>query len=164
MLTHFSDFHCIVDHNYVNQFSSMWVCWIIQRVSIYCVESVTYFSIYIIYHVCEIKMKKGKPMAMLNNTIINHSHLFTIHILILFLLFGSYTTSAAENGSSEGPSTIPIGVVLDTNSPMGSMVDLCMKMAVEDFYKKHPNYATRLKLHTRNANTILDANFAGMSL
>ncbi|XP_047957108.1 glutamate receptor 2.8-like [Salvia hispanica] len=101
---------------------------------------------------------------MLNNTIINHSHLFTIHILILFLLFGSYTTSAAENGSSEGPSTIPIGVVLDTNSPMGSMVDLCMKMAVEDFYKKHPNYATRLKLHTRNANTILDANFAVVEL
>ena len=102
-------------------------------------------------------------MAMLNN-IINHSHLFTVHILIVFLLFDSLTNTAAENGSSEGaqPSTIPIGVVLDTNSPMGSMVDLCMKMAVEDFYKKHPSYATRLQLHTRNADTILDANFAGM--
>ncbi|KAL1541115.1 glutamate receptor 2.8-like [Salvia divinorum] len=106
-------------------------------------------------------------MAMLNN-IISRSHIFTLHILILFLLFDSYTntTSATENGTSEGArsSTIPIGVVLDTNSPIGSMVDLCMKMAVEDFYEKHPTYATRLQLHNRNAETILDANFAVVEL
>lgn len=103
---------------------------------------------------------------MLNN-IIHLSHLFTIvHTLILFfLLFDSYA-SAAENGTSEGsrPSAVPIGVVLDTNSPMGSMADLCMKMAVADFYEKHPKYATRLQLHTRNAESVLDANFAGMLL
>ncbi|XP_047977962.1 glutamate receptor 2.8-like [Salvia hispanica] len=97
-------------------------------------------------------------------------HLFTTHIFIVlfFLLFDIYTntTSAAENGTSEGArtSTIPIGVVLDMNSPMGSMVDPCIKMAVEDFYEKHPNYATRLQLHTRHADTILDANFAVVEL
>ncbi|XP_057787760.1 glutamate receptor 2.8-like [Salvia miltiorrhiza] len=106
-----------------------------------------------------------KPMAMIINNIIHRCHLFRINILIFFLLFDSYA-SAAKNKTSEGsqPSAIPIGVVLDVNSPMGFMADSCMKMAVADFYENHPNYATRLQLHTRNAESILDANFAVVEL
>lgn len=92
---------------------------------------------------------------MLNN-VIHRSRFFTIKILLMLL----FLLVHAKNGSS----AIPIGAVLDTNSPMGSMAGLCMRMAVSDFYANHPNYNTRLHLHTRNADTALHANFAAVEL
>lgn len=90
---------------------------------------------------------------MLNN-VIHRCRFFTIQILILFLLVHA----------KYGTSVIPIGAVLDTNSPMGSMAGLCMRMAVSDFYANHPNYTTRLHLHTRNTDTALHANLAAVEL
>ncbi|KAH6835375.1 hypothetical protein C2S53_003226 [Perilla frutescens var. hirtella] len=99
---------------------------------------------------------------MLNSIIYGSRFFALILILILILLLLLVIDGNASEGSR--PSAIPIGVVLDTNSPMGSMADLCMKMAVSDFYAKHPNYTTRLQLHTRNADTLLHANFAAVEL
>ncbi|KAG8372342.1 hypothetical protein BUALT_Bualt12G0056100 [Buddleja alternifolia] len=47
---------------------------------------------------------------------------------------------------------------------MGSMADLCMTMAISDFYSAHPNYTTRLQLQPKNANSVLDANLAVVEL
>ncbi|KAI3444120.1 hypothetical protein Pfo_000785 [Paulownia fortunei] len=105
---------------------------------------------------------------MLNN--IQSSRLFVILILVLLFIIDPYPSAAARGvkyGTSEETRplvVVPIGVVLDKNSPLGSMADLCMEMAVSDFYEAHPNYTTRLQLHTKNADTVLDANFAALEL
>ncbi|KAK4404500.1 Glutamate receptor 2.9 [Sesamum angolense] len=87
-------------------------------------------------------------------------------ILILFFItswFCCAASDAVEHGSSEQKrdSVVPIGVVLDLDSPLGTVADVCMEMAVSDFYAAHPNYSTRLRLHTKNAKSVLEANFAG---
>ncbi|CAL8990802.1 unnamed protein product [Prunus brigantina] len=46
---------------------------------------------------------------------------------------------------------IPVGVVLDLNSPVGAIAESCMTMALSDFYAKHAHYRTRLDLHTRDS-------------
>lgn len=97
------------------------------------------------------------------------SNFFAFHILILvffFILLRSYTSDAQDvtNKTSDelGSSVVvPIGVVLDLNSSIGLMVDLCMRMAISDFYGANPDHRTRLRLHTKNADSVLDANFAG---
>ncbi|KAL0383207.1 UNVERIFIED_CONTAM: Glutamate receptor 2.8 [Sesamum calycinum] len=90
-------------------------------------------------------------------------------ILILFFISSCIchaANDAIEHGSSEHTqsSVVPIGVVLDLDSPLGTMADVCMEMAVSDFYAAHPNYATRLRLHTKNAKSVLEANFAVLEL
>ncbi|KAL0340029.1 UNVERIFIED_CONTAM: Glutamate receptor 2.8 [Sesamum radiatum] len=90
-------------------------------------------------------------------------------ILILFFItswFCCAASDAIEHGSSEQTraSVVPIGVVLDLDSPLGTMADVCMEMAVSDFYAAHPNYSTRLRLHTKNAKSVLEANFAVLEL
>ncbi|KAK4404511.1 Glutamate receptor 2.7 [Sesamum angolense] len=90
-------------------------------------------------------------------------------ILILFSISSCIchaANDAIEHGSSEHTqsSVVPIGVVLDLDSPLGTMADVCMEMAVSDFYAAHPNYATRLRLHTKNAKSVLEANFAVLEL
>ncbi|KAI4356980.1 hypothetical protein L6164_000956 [Bauhinia variegata] len=47
---------------------------------------------------------------------------------------------------------IPIGVILDLNSQIGSMANSCISMALHDFYQKNSDYKTRLDLRTRNSN------------
>ncbi|TKY73072.1 Glutamate receptor 2.8 [Spatholobus suberectus] len=47
---------------------------------------------------------------------------------------------------------IPVGVVLDLNSPIGSMANSCIWMAYHDFYKQHPRFQTRLDLRTRDSD------------
>ncbi|KAL7097366.1 hypothetical protein ACP275_10G140200 [Erythranthe tilingii] len=61
-------------------------------------------------------------------------------------------------------STVGIGLVLDMNSTFGTMVNLCMDMAVSDFYKAHPNHITRLQLHKKDAKSVLDVNVAVLEL
>ena len=41
---------------------------------------------------------------------------------------------------------IPIGVVLDLNSPVGRVAESYMSMALSDFYAVNDNYSTRLTL------------------
>lgn len=94
-----------------------------------------------------------------------HLDFSVICLILLFLsrflgLYGS--EDVIENGSLDpGRSVVHIGAVLDLNSPFGSMVELCMRMAHSDFYKVHPDYTTRLKLDIKNAGSLLDANIAG---
>lgn len=98
---------------------------------------------------------------------------FPFHIIILFLLFinANYSFSAAvnekNNETSRGQnqySLVHVGLVLHLDSRMGSMVDLCINMALSDFYSEHTNYQTRLQLHTKDAKSLLEANFAGIFL
>ncbi|KAK4485547.1 hypothetical protein RD792_008190, partial [Penstemon davidsonii] len=70
-----------------------------------------------------------------------------------------------QNGTSKTTkSLVQIGVVLDLNSPMGSMADSCMNMSISDFYSANPNYTTRLQLHTRNAKSVFDVSSAVLDL
>ncbi|KAK6159128.1 hypothetical protein DH2020_006442 [Rehmannia glutinosa] len=101
-----------------------------------------------------------------------HRSRFLVFLVLIhfFIIDNPYCSDARDvkvNGTSEDSRSllaVPIGVVLDLNSPLGFMADLCMKMAVSDFYEAHPKYKTRLKLHTKNADSVLDANFAVLEL
>ncbi|KAL2322148.1 hypothetical protein Fmac_026527 [Flemingia macrophylla] len=57
---------------------------------------------------------------------------------------------------------IPIGVVLDLNSSIGSVTNSCIWMAYLDFYQRHPHYKTRLTLQTRDSeqNVVTAASVA----
>nr|XP_027067345.1 glutamate receptor 2.2-like [Coffea arabica] len=66
-----------------------------------------------------------------------------------------------ETGLSSTHSSIRIGVVLDLDSPMGAMLDLCLSMAHSDFYSVHSNYQTRLSLHRKNAKGQFGVGSAG---
>ncbi|KAL2480996.1 Glutamate receptor 2.7 [Abeliophyllum distichum] len=99
----------------------------------------------------------------------------TIQILfLLFIINANFSFAAAaarnrveNNETSQGKnqySLVHIGVVLDLDSSMGSMADLCISMALSDFYAQHSNYRTRLQLHTKNAETLLDTNIAVLEL
>ncbi|KAK7327776.1 hypothetical protein VNO77_21867 [Canavalia gladiata] len=60
---------------------------------------------------------------------------------------------------------IPIGVVLDLNSKIGSMANTCISMAYHDFYKQHPHFQTRLDLRTRDSDgDTVTAAFAASDL
>lgn len=77
-------------------------------------------------------------------------------------LYGSGDVIENRSASDSVKSVVHIGVVLDLNSPFGSSVEICMRMAVYDFYKAHPDYTTRLQLHVKNAGSLLDAHIAGL--
>ncbi|KAL7138033.1 hypothetical protein ABFS83_10G135700 [Erythranthe nasuta] len=85
------------------------------------------------------------------------SRFFSSHVLILVYLFHVHVENTI---SEEMRSTVGIGLVLDMNSTFGTMVNLCMDMAVSDFYKAHPNQRTRLQLHKKDAKSVLDVNVA----
>lgn len=97
-----------------------------------------------------------------------HSCFIEIHIVIFVLIANSccncYTATATSFGGYSPPSLIPIALILDTNSPFGSMLHSCMQMAASEFYAAHSNYTTMLHLLTTNASTLLDTNLAGISL
>ncbi|KAL3532887.1 hypothetical protein ACH5RR_006408 [Cinchona calisaya] len=52
--------------------------------------------------------------------------------------------------------TVHVGAILDLNSPMGAMIELCLSMAFSDFYSIHSYYKTRLSIRTKNAKHELD--------
>ncbi|KAL3535325.1 hypothetical protein ACH5RR_003786 [Cinchona calisaya] len=60
--------------------------------------------------------------------------------------------------------SVNIGGVLDHNSSMGAMVDLCISMAIWDFYAVHSDYRTRLVLHRKDAQDELDVASAVFEL
>jgi hypothetical protein len=47
--------------------------------------------------------------------------------------------------------SVRVGVVLDLKSPVGGMAELCMSMALSDFYEENDNYTTRLALSTKDS-------------
>ncbi|XP_073150661.1 glutamate receptor 2.8-like [Henckelia pumila] len=84
--------------------------------------------------------------------------------LFLFLGFSSSSDVDYFSSTEQNHSLVHIGFILDLDSDFGSMVDLCINMAISDFYSDHPNYKTRLKLHTKDAKTLVDINFAVQEL
>ncbi|EOY31640.1 Uncharacterized protein TCM_038621 [Theobroma cacao] len=71
--------------------------------------------------------------------------------LLCFFLWVQSEVSSETRGIEEN-SSIQVGVILDLKSPLGAMAEICISMAVSDFYDDHSGYRTRLELHTRDAN------------
>ncbi|XP_019178103.1 PREDICTED: glutamate receptor 1.2-like isoform X2 [Ipomoea nil] len=71
-----------------------------------------------------------------------------IYSLIIFLLFGEFTSSRAAFRPPPG-GNFNVGVVVDEGSAMGKVVRSCVTMAVFD-YNERPN-GTRIHLHVRNS-------------
>ncbi|KAK8569956.1 hypothetical protein V6N13_002664 [Hibiscus sabdariffa] len=46
---------------------------------------------------------------------------------------------------------IHVGLIVDTQSWVGKIVDSCIFMAISDFYGRHSHYRTKLVLHTRDS-------------
>ncbi|XP_022756534.1 glutamate receptor 2.9-like [Durio zibethinus] len=76
---------------------------------------------------------------------------FFLSIFFSFFLVG-FTVKAETAGSGISGTwdstrlVYNAGVVLDVNSKMGAMANICLSMALSDFYAEHPNYGTRLSL------------------
>lgn len=87
--------------------------------------------------------------------------------LLYSMLFLSWDVGAAaathgtDAGGRQTHSPVHIGVVLDLNSTIGSMADVCISVALEDFYSEHSDYRTRLFLHTKDAQQKLDVASEG---
>lgn len=89
-----------------------------------------------------------------------------IGYLIFFLLWNVGFSAAAGDDGRNGTAaptytSVHIGAVLDSNSSMGAMADLCISMALWDFYAIHSDYQTRLVLHRKDARDELDVASAG---
>ncbi|KAH1040127.1 hypothetical protein J1N35_041870 [Gossypium stocksii] len=65
---------------------------------------------------------------------------------------------------AETKKVVHVGVILDVNSPVGSVANACIPMAISDFYAAHPNFRTRLSLHHRNSDDALSAAFTALDL
>ncbi|MBA0698032.1 hypothetical protein Goari_021543, partial [Gossypium aridum] len=64
----------------------------------------------------------------------------------------------------ENIAEVHVGVILDVKSPVGSVANACIPMAISDFYAAHPNFRTRLSLHHRNSDDALAAAFTALEL
>ncbi|XP_027173567.1 glutamate receptor 2.5-like isoform X2 [Coffea eugenioides] len=90
--------------------------------------------------------------------------------VIFFLMWdGGFATAAAGDegkNATAAPThfSVHIGTVLDYNTSMGAMADLCISMALSDFYAVHSDYQTRLVLHTKYAHDELDGASAVFEL
>lgn len=83
------------------------------------------------------------------------SPLFCVLLLVL--------CAALSNGRN-GTGDVDVGVVLDFDSYVGKMSKTSVELAVEDFYRAHQNYTTRLVLHFRDSrNNAVEAASAGES-
>ncbi|KAK9029538.1 hypothetical protein V6N11_026651 [Hibiscus sabdariffa] len=77
---------------------------------------------------------------------------------LVLVFFSSSVAVKSETGGSSGlnaesttKSVYDISVGGGVDSEMGAMVNICMSMALSDFYAKHPNFETRLSLRTWNS-------------
>lgn len=82
---------------------------------------------------------------------------FHYFIIMTTMFWNVGATRDAGNGRDNN-NYIPVhlGVVLNLNSDMGAMADVCISMAIEDFYSAHSDYKTGLVLHTKDAQEDLD--------
>lgn len=84
----------------------------------------------------------------------NQIHDLLSVLLSLFLALCSEPLLAKE--------VVPVGVVLDLKSPVGEQAEICMSMALSDFYAVHDNYSTRLALLRKDSgDEIIAAASAG---
>ncbi|KAI4356969.1 hypothetical protein L6164_000946 [Bauhinia variegata] len=68
-------------------------------------------------------------------------------------------------GPLKAKELVPIGVILDLNSSIGSMANSCISMALHDFYQKNSDFKTRLHLRIRDSNNdIIKAASAAFDL
>ena len=90
---------------------------------------------------------------------------FLLFLYSIQFLTRNVRAAAPSDGTNRavGQTYIPvhIGVVLNLNSTMGTVADVCISMALEDFYSVHSDYQTRLFLHTVDAQEELDAVSGG---
>ncbi|CAI9776570.1 unnamed protein product [Fraxinus pennsylvanica] len=76
-----------------------------------------------------------------------------IHGVILFLLFCEFHGQPypdASQDSDQETKTIKIGLILDSKSWVGKVVNSCITMAISDFYMLNGQYKTRIALETRD--------------
>ncbi|XP_047325752.1 glutamate receptor 2.2-like [Impatiens glandulifera] len=79
-------------------------------------------------------------------------------VTLIILISTTFTMIMAQQNVS-------IGVVLDMDSGIAQMGFTCISMAISDFYASHPNYITRLTLHTRDSkNDTVAAAAAALDL
>ncbi|XP_006845552.2 glutamate receptor 2.8 [Amborella trichopoda] len=69
---------------------------------------------------------------------------FLLSLLLLCLCF-CVATGRAQSSS------VNVGVVLAMDTWIGRVGNMCISMALQDFYKEHPNYTTTLLLSTRDS-------------
>ena len=76
---------------------------------------------------------------------------------------GVAAAAAAVSNGTVAPThySVRIGAVLDSNSFMGAMIDVCISMARWDFYATHADYRTRLDIHRKYAHNDFDMTSAG---
>lgn len=95
---------------------------------------------------------------------INKSFLLLLYSSILFLTCTIGTAAERNDTNAAGGQThlpVHIGLVLDLNSTIGTMAEVCISMALQDFYLAHSDYQTRLFLHPKDAQEDLDLASAG---
>ncbi|KAE8701373.1 hypothetical protein F3Y22_tig00110548pilonHSYRG00874 [Hibiscus syriacus] len=71
--------------------------------------------------------------------------------LVLFLLSVLEPLSASVDGISASTIeeiSVHVGLIIDTQSWVGKVVDSCISMAISDFYDRNRHYRTKLVLHT----------------
>lgn len=76
---------------------------------------------------------------------------FTL-VFFLWLLFSCCPAVAQNRGLNASRTVFNVGVVLDFGTPMGKMGNVCISMALEDFYATHNKYTTKLNLLWRDSN------------
>ncbi|XP_022754186.1 glutamate receptor 2.8-like [Durio zibethinus] len=104
------------------------------------------------------KLTTGKklaklPLSKLPVLMPNSTYCLSFFLFSFFYFFSVGFTVKAETAgtglSRTKDSTRLVynaGVVLDVDSKMGAMANICSSMALSDFYAEHPDYGTRLSL------------------
>nr|XP_010931742.1 glutamate receptor 2.1-like [Elaeis guineensis] len=88
-----------------------------------------------------------------------------LSVLLLSLSHGLEWANANGGSTSNSPTTIDVGVILDMGSWIGNISWSCISMAIDDFYAAHPNYSTRLVPHRRNSgDDVVSAASAALDL
>lgn len=82
-------------------------------------------------------------------------------LLLCFLLL---VVCSAQCNAQNGTGNVDIGVILDFDSYVGKMSKTSIELAVDDFYRAHRNYTTKLVLHFRDSRSdAVEAASAGES-
>ena len=83
--------------------------------------------------------------------------------LMVFFYVTFFSVVTAQPWNNLTSAQFHVGVILDSSTLVGKIGQTSIAMAVEDFYKMHENYRTRLMLHGRDANSDdLQASSAGV--
>ena len=87
---------------------------------------------------------------------------FLFFFSILLICFTIQAETDVDTVRQNETTLVDIGAVLDLKSPMDGMVNVCLSMALSEFYARHSNYRTKLSLHTRDSsNDLIDTASSG---